>query len=229
MRAYGELELTQASPPQTFVEPISLAEAKAYLRADQSPADPADDDLISGLITAARAAAEIRQNKDLVVKQQDLHLDLLIGYDAIAGAAYPLRMNNVYNFGVGYEIELRYPLNSVELFTHTNSDGSVVELVNPDDYRLDTHRAYVLPPLGKTWPWFSPDVTSAVLIRFTSGYTKDHPFWQNEGRLVMTGMKYLISQWYYSRLMIEPGRISSQDIPNWIEAMLSAGFRPRVH
>ena len=162
------------------------------------------------------------------MKQYDLYLDLLLGHDAIAGAAYPLRFNSLYNFGVGYEIDLRSPLVSVDLFRHTNNDGSVTVLTEDVDYRVDKNRSLVCPPWGKTWPFFAPDVTSAVLIRFKSGISPAHPFWQNAGQRLKIGMLFQVSQWYNGRLPFEPGKVS-QEFPNTISDLLGYGMRPRVH
>jgi hypothetical protein len=229
MKAYGALALTESSPPQTFVEPFSISDARNFLNIkEQSPADPAEDALLSMYITAARMEAERLQNRDLVVKQYDLHLDLLLGHDAIAGAAYPLRWNSIYNFGVGYEIELRHPLISVDKFQHHDKDGSYTDLVEGNDYIVDTARSLVAPPWGKVWPFYTPWPTSSVLIRFSCGYTPDHPFWKNDGQRLIVGMMFLVSQWFNQRLPFEPGRVS-QEFPNTVTDLLSAGARPRVH
>ena len=229
MKAYGELLLTESSPAQVFVEPLTPADVRRFLNVtEQSPADPAEDALLGMFITAARMEAERLQNRELVVKQYDLRLDLLLGYDAIAGAAYPLRFNSIDNFGVGYEIELRYPLISVDRFQHHDKDGSLVDLAEGDDYIVDTGRSLVTPPWGKVWPFYTPWPTSSVLIRFTCGYAKSHPWWQNQGQRILVGMNFLVSQWFNNRLPFEPGRMS-QEFPNTIADMLGAGARPRVH
>lgn len=101
MVGYGSLNLTSSSPQQSFTEPLTLAEVKAYLLIpDRSPADDAEDDLLEGMITAAREEAETQQGRDLVEKQWDLSLDY-----------FPC------------EIRLRAPLQSVDLVKYKNSDG----------------------------------------------------------------------------------------------------------
>lgn len=231
MKAYGELTLTECSPPQSFVEPVTPAQARSFLNiSEQSPADPQEDALLSMYITAARMEAERLQNRELVVKQYDLTLDLLLGHDAIAGAAYPLRWNSIYNFGVGYEIELRFPLISVDLFQHHDKDGSLVTMTEGDDadYIVDLKRGLVAPPWGKVWPFYTPYPSSSVLIRYTCGYVPGHEWWASSGQRVIIGMLFLVSQWFNQRLPFEPGRVS-QEFPNTVQDMLSAGARPRVH
>jgi hypothetical protein len=229
MRAHGTTELTQASPAQQFVEPLTLSEIKNYLNIiETSPADTTQDDLLTSLIIAAREVAETAQNKDLIQKQWDMTMDLLIGYDAIAGAAYPLRFNSVYNFGVGYELELRFPLQSVELFQYTDKDGNITTLSETSDYIVDKHRSWVVPPYNHIWPFFVPYPSSSVLIRYTSGYPLTHPFWANEGHRIKQGMRLLISAWFNGRLPWEPGS-TAHELPFAVTALLGSGSRIMVH
>lgn len=228
MRAYAEIALTDLSPAQTFVEPLTLTQAKSFLRVTST----SQDDDISDMISAAREQAEILQGIDLISKQYDMHLDLLLGYDAIAGAAYPLRFNYIYNFGLDYGIDLRYPLRSVDLFQTTDNTGLVTTLTEgrTADYVVDLNRARVLPSYGQVWPFYTPDVTSSVLIRFTSGYASTHPFWKNSGKRILMGMRMLITAWFEQRLPFHPeGRGTPLEFPFSITECLSYGARPRAH
>ena len=151
LSAFGSLTLTEASPPQSFSEILTLAEVKSYLRLpDRSPADQAEDDELTSLIVAAREQAEILQGRDLIRKQFDLSLDY---------------WNN-------YRIELRDPLASVDLFQYKDSTGAVTVMAEDTDFIVDTsrHPGFVSPPYNKTWPTFATWPSSAILIRFTSGY-----------------------------------------------------------
>jgi hypothetical protein len=228
MKAYGERRLTNLSPAQSFTEPLTVADVKTFLRINYA----VEDSLLATMITAARVVAEIEQHVDLVAKQYDLNLDLLLGYDSIAGAAYPLRFNSIYNLGAGYEIYLAYPLISVDLFEYTDNLGNVTVL-NPGinaDYIVDTARALVIPPWGKIWPFFQPQPTSAVLVRYTSGYTNAHPFWQNNGKGVLMGMMMLIAAWFQNRVPFDPAlRGNVAEYPYAVTQMLGYGARPRAH
>lgn len=55
-------------------EPVTLAEAKNYLRIDNTR----DDDLITGLITNARTDAERFLNSDILAKQRRTHLNYFV-------------------------------------------------------------------------------------------------------------------------------------------------------
>ena len=103
LSAFSSLSLTEASPPQPFSEILTLAEVKSYLRLpDRSPADPDEDDELTGLTVAAREQAEILQGRDLIRKQFDLSLD----------------------YWFNYRIELRDPLVSVDLFQYKDANGA---------------------------------------------------------------------------------------------------------
>ena len=165
---HGTITLTVTSPVQSFTEPISLAEAKAFLRLPTySPTDTEADALVSDLIQAAREQAEMYQGRDLVAKQWDLSLDY-----------FP-----------GVEIQLREPLVSVDLVTYKDSDGITTTLTANTDYIVDTARALVMPPYGETWPAFVAWPSSAVTIRFTTSAAA-------VSQSILTGMKLLIMGWH---------------------------------
>ena len=206
MKTSGVLELTDASPAQTFVEPITLATIKNFLRIpDTSPADTTQDALLEAMITAAREIAEAEQGADLVSKQWDLRL---------------------YDF-YDYEISLRYPLQSVELVQYKDDDAATTTLSEGTDYLVDKPSALVMPLADDTWPSFTPYDNSSVLIRFTSGYSSTHPFWSGPGKIVLQGMMQLISAWYYARMPWTVGEIG-HEVPYAVTVLLRHGARPRV-
>jgi uncharacterized phiE125 gp8 family phage protein len=209
LSAFGSLALTESSPPQSFSEILTLAEVKSYLRLpDRSPADQAEDDELTSLIVAAREQAEILQGRDLIRKQFDLSLDY---------------WNN-------YRIELRDPLASVDLFQYKDSTGTVTAMAEGSDFIVDTsrHPGFVSPPYNKTWPTFATWPSSAILIRFTSGYAATSPFWRDAGARVKNGMKLLINNWYHNRLPFEKGVNATAEYPYAVTACLSYGSLVRA-
>jgi uncharacterized phiE125 gp8 family phage protein len=208
MVPYGSLNLTATSPIQSFTEPISRAEAKAYLNLpERSPTDAEEDALIDSFISAAREIAETLQGRDLVRKQWDLSLD----------------------YFHCYEIECRAPLASVDLVKYRDSDGNYTTLTEGTDYIVDTAKqpGWVLPAYGEQWPSFTAWPSSAVLVRYTSGYASTDAFWSGPGDRIKTGMKMLISMWYNGRIPFVQS-LDVKEYPFAVTTLMSYGARPNV-
>jgi uncharacterized phiE125 gp8 family phage protein len=180
MVGYGSLTLAETSPVQSFTEPLTLSEVKKYLNLpERSPTDSAEDDMISGMITAAREEAETQQGRDLVEKQWDLSLDY-----------FPC------------EIRLRSPLQSVDLVKYRKSDGTYTTLTADVDYIIDAAKqpGRLIPVYSGSWPSFTAWPSSAVTVRYTSGYSPASVFWSDSGKRIRQGMLMLISEWYNNRI-----------------------------
>ena len=201
----GSIALTDSSPSQTFEEPFCPEEIKAFLKIPvRSPTDPEEDALICDLISAARVVAEYFQGRDLVLKQWDLHID----------------------FWIDYFFQLRSPLASVDLFTLRDSTGGYTTLVENKDYIVDTLKdpGVVAPPYNAMWPVFTPWPSSAILIRFTSGFAADSIWWKaGDGDRIKNGMRLLISNWFTGRLPFEQGIDPAKEYPFGLTACLSQG------
>lgn len=205
--AYGTLRLTATTPnPQTFTEPLSLSETKVYLRVDDG--FTTDDDMIRMLISAAREQAEIFQNRDLVRKQWDLSFD----------------------YWPGYKLRLRAPCVSVDLVQYTDLTGNVTTMQPTTDYVADLKKepAVISPPSNRSWPAFTPLPSSAILVRFTSGYSNTDPFWTGSGSRLKAGMLMLISSWYENRLPFTPGARNDAELPFAVTSCLTFGALSRV-
>lgn len=202
---HGTLTLTQTSPVQTFTEPLTLAEVQAYLGVPVlSPVDTESDTLIEAMISSAREVAEGLQGRDLVSKQYDLSLP----------------------YFYAPEINLRAPLASVDLVKYKDSDGVEHTLTAETDYIVDTVRqpGVIMPPYGEDWPTFTAWPTSAVTIRFTSGYASADAFWADSGKRVKMGMLMLISHWYNNRLPFDAGQQAQNfEYPFTVTSLLSSG------
>lgn len=185
MKSYGSLNLTVTSPVQTFSEPLTLAEVKEYLNLPlRSPTDADEDAMLESMITEAREVAEILQGRDLVRKQYDLSLDY-----------FP------------YEIALRAPLVSVDLVRYRDSSGAYTTLAEGTNYIVDTAKqpGVMMPAYGVPWPSFTHWPSSAVLVRYTSGYSANDAFWNDAGARIKRGMLLLINHWFVGRLPFELG------------------------
>lgn len=204
---YGSLNLSETSPAQSFEEPMSLAEAKAYCKLPLEATDQDDSLLI--MISAARAIAETAQGRDLVRKQWDLSLDY---------------------WPCGSVIGLRDPLVSVDLVQYKDSAGATVDLVENTDYIVDRakHPGVMMPAFNTLWPSFTPWPSSAVTVRFTAGRTVTDSWWTGPGSIVKIGMGYLINEWFTCRLPYVENMSSLAEIPYGITMCLSYGALQRV-
>lgn len=178
MKTYGMLELTEASPPQSFVEPLDARQVRTWLALSETDPDEDQQDMIESLISAARSVAELYQHRDLAVKQWDLRLD---------------------EFPEG-DVQLSEPLQSLDVFQYTDSTGTVTALAEGTDYSVDLSRSLVTPISGGSWPSASLQPSGGILIRFSSGYPPNHPFWANDGARLIQGMRMLIAGWHEGRL-----------------------------
>lgn len=205
-RPRSYLSLAVTSPPQSFTEPLTVAQAAAFCKLS-TPLSTDDSDELAGFISAAREQAEILQNRDLVVKQQVLTLDY-----------WPSEV-----------VELRAPLVSVESVEYRQSDGSVQSMVEAVGYLVDTvaQPGQIIAPYNTTWPSFTPWPTAAITINFTSGYSSTDAFWNDAGARIKVAMKRLIADWYFKRLVCDVTADGS-GLPCPIKAMLSYGALERV-
>jgi uncharacterized phiE125 gp8 family phage protein len=206
---WGTLNLTVKSPVQSFVEPLTNSEMYSYLKIPaRSPLDPEEDDFITAMISGAREQAEILQGRDLVIKQWDL----------------------TYDYWRGYHIRLRAPMVSFDLMQFTDSNGVVTTMHEGTDYIVDLKKqpGLVAPPYNGTWPTFTPFPSSALLFRFTSGYSNSDPFWNDAGARIKIGMKLLISSWYNNRIPFEKGASATQEYPFTVTSCLSYGALVRA-
>lgn len=204
---FGSINLTNSSPVQTFTEPFALGELCRFLRI-ATPTDPDRANELQGFISAARAQAEILQNRDLVIKQYDMNFD----------------------YWMNWRVRLRAPLQSVDLVQYTDSDDEVHTMNQPADYRVDSSKqpGEVYQPYNVVFPTFTPRPSSAVLIRFTSGYSSLDPFWSDAGAIIKVGMKQLISGWDNNRIPFEIGSGSAAEYPYTVTSCLSYGALIRV-
>lgn len=199
MKRYGILQPTATSPAQSPTEPISLEEAKQYVKfIEASPADPAEEALLSTIITAAREHAETEQGRDLVQKQWDLSIDAFLEA----------------------EIQLRENLQTVDLVTYKDSAGATTTMTEGTDFITDLVRGTIMPPYNETWPTFDPWPSSAILIRFTCNppATPAH---------ILTAMKMLIAHWYENRGPLAPAG-QQTEMPYAVTKLLEMGSRKSV-
>jgi uncharacterized phiE125 gp8 family phage protein len=204
--SYGTLRPTETDTPQSYVEPLTLAAVKNYLRV--AVEDTSQDITIAVMIAAAREQAEILQGRDLVKKQWDLY----------------------YDYWPEYRVRLRAPCVSVDLVRYTDLAGADTPMTKNTDYVVDLTKepALITPPWNRSWPAFTPRPSSAILIRFTSGYAPDAAFWSGSGARIKMGMQMLINSWFENRLPFEKGSGAISEFPYAVGSCLSFGALERV-
>lgn len=158
--------LTPALVSADTVEPVTLAEAKLWIRQDYSQGT-VEDAMVSGLITAAREWFENAMDRSLLEKVWRLKLPWFC---------------NV--------IELPYPpLSSVVSITYLDADGATQTLATTI-YNVVTATTPARIELASEQTWPVTDVhPEAVTVSFRVG-TDAAP------EMVKAGIKMLVAYWY---------------------------------
>jgi uncharacterized phiE125 gp8 family phage protein len=160
-------------------EPLTLAEAKAWLRVT----DTAEDTLITALIVGARQMAEQRCNRAFITQTWELVLD---------------------EFPDGTTIELPVaPLIAITSVAYTDTDGNGQTLVENTDFAKDVvrepGRIELMP--SKSWP-STEDGINKVTITWTAGYGTAST---NMPEDLITAVRYMLSEWFSDRREISHG------------------------
>lgn len=168
-------------------EPVSLEEAKAHLRV----VNTAEDDLIAGLVVAARQQCEDEARRAFVTRTYDLTLD--------CWPVEPLRLP-------------RQPLGDVISVTYIDSTGNT-NTVDESTYETDSERMFLA--YGKSWPSATLRPYSAVTIRYTAGYgnASDVPARYKQAMLL------LIGHWFQNRESVVVGAVG-RELPMAVKALL---------
>lgn len=165
MRKYGTLKI-QTAPA---AEPVSLSDAKLFLKVDSST----DDDLITSLISVARVQVENYLNRKLITQTWDYFLD-----------SFPCDNSNQWWDGVkdgalnqlhGSKNDIDIPLSPVSSITHlkTYDETDTAYTMSSSDYYADI-KANQFSRLslrtGSSWPSTALRVANGIEIRAVVGY-----------------------------------------------------------
>jgi uncharacterized phiE125 gp8 family phage protein len=155
------------------VEPLTLQEAKDWMRIDAAT----EDALIEVLIPAARRWAEGYARRALITQTWDLVLD-----------CFPVN-----------PVEILLPMPTLQSVTSINyiDTAGASQLLDPAAYQVDTvgEPGRIAPAFGTVWPQ-TREQLNAVTIRFVAGYgvaAQDVP----EG--IRNGMLMLIAHMFERR------------------------------
>ena len=160
-------------------EPITLSEAKNYLKVEDSYTD--DDTLITAIITSVRQYIERYLSTALITQTIEEK------WDYIDVRNYQVRQN--FNLGVN-------PVQSVTSITYIDTDGDS-QTWSASEYVVDTHRqvARIGIKNGYTWPSIQDEI-NALTVTYVAGYGdagSDVP-----GN-ILQAMRYLIATYYENR------------------------------
>lgn len=179
--------ITRSGPS---VEPITLADAKLYVRQTES----FDDSLITSLIAAARQYAEMVTRRALIAQRLSYLLDsfprpgLNVGSANWYGPQWginpgPMTVLSPDGF-TGYEIFLPMPPTiAIEAIKYVDTNGAL-QTLDPTQYQfVPSEKALLVPTFGTVWPQ-TQDQKAAVEVQFIGGFAA--PLTANAGADTIT-------------------------------------------
>ena len=203
----GTLSLVTA-PTQ---EPVTITEAKSWARI---PYDD-DDELVEGMLLAAREHVEQILGRALLTQTWDYFLDtfpfgglapLRYTYGSPYAVAVP-RLNASYPSG-----EMSVPRPKLQSVTWLNYvDGDTMQLVtlDPSQYTVDPYRvpARIVPAYGLVWP-AALSVPNTINLRFVAGYGDTPEMVPNR---IRQAIKVLVATMYEQRESVAENALN--DVP----------------
>lgn len=208
------------TPP--VIEPVTVAEAKAFSRFDNS----SQDDLFAGLISAAREYCETFTRRAFITTsfRQGLNRFPHLPYYGLQGVSYPHRdINSEIVFA--RQIKLyRPPLISVSKIEYKDAQGQLQTLNpfdasgNPTGFLVDAddEPACIYPVSGTSWPVSYQIVPNNVKIFFDAGYG-DIADKVPQG--IKTAIKQLVAHWFEHRESVTEDRL--QEVPQAVDMLLT--------
>ena len=161
-------------------EPVTVAEAKAYMRVSYST----EDSLITTMITAARRLAEAYTRRAIIEQE------------------WLMVMDNVPQFR---EFELPWPLLiSVEQILFTPSGGTPT-VFDASNYIVDdaSNPGRVALKKGASWPDNDLETIAGFTIRFKAGYGADGAEVQAAEPRFQEAIKMAVANWFEQRGQME--------------------------
>jgi uncharacterized phiE125 gp8 family phage protein len=173
-------------------EPITLGEAKDYLKIDIDN----EDFYILSLIIAARKFCENYQNRAYITQVWEMSLDY---WD-----------NNIIEIPKGN-------LQTVDSIVYKDSDGVSTTLANTEYvYSIRGILGRLTPAYGKIFPTFTPYPLDAIVITFTCGYGASTAVPET----IKQAMYLLISHWYENRVPLADKMIVPDELNFAVTALL---------
>jgi hypothetical protein len=198
------------------VEPVSLDDAKAFLRLEVSD----DDATVTRLMKAARKRCEQIADRSFITTTWQLNMDFLpLSAGPFLNFPYPFAIGgqsatyNRVNKDDGAITLPRPPLINITSISYINMGGTVTNLdVSPTttDFILSAGTpGRIYPPYGKFFPWARPQPQSATIV-YASGYGPDAT---TVPETAQTAILFLLSHMYEHRT-------DNVEVPSIIEDLL---------
>jgi uncharacterized phiE125 gp8 family phage protein len=172
-------------------EPVSLAEAKTFLRVEHDD----DDDVIAALIAAARLHVEAQTRRALITQGWRLSLDAWPASGRIEVRPAPLRA-----------------LTAARVYV----DDDDTEALDPDAFVEDTAgSALMFPP----WAMRQPGrIAAGIELDVSVGYGDDA---SDVPEPLRQAIRLLAAHWYENRGMVAVGQGSVPTLPAGVPALLA--------
>jgi uncharacterized phiE125 gp8 family phage protein len=174
------MHLQRTAPPA--VEPVELVAAKNHLRLEIED----DDELVYGLIVAARELVEGWTSRSLITTGWRLTLDGFSGY-----WPWPTSLERSIDPGGRIKFPIADVL-AVSAVNYLNTSGSTVLLGSSNYTVVPGAPGYLLPAYGTSWP-STRRYHGALTIDFTAGYgpaPADVPGFVKQAILLLLGHLY---------------------------------------
>ena len=229
------------TPPA--VEPITLADAKAFLRVDGTD----DVSIISAFLTAARMYCEQHTQRQFITATYKVTADFFPLY-AGTQFAWPffqqLPANSfqagqygyvqVTDYGVQAPPDLtkltlpnwgnislpKPPLQSITSIQYIDTTGTLQTWSNTNYQVVSTiEPGYIKPNNG--WPSIMPNTAEAVSITYVAGYGSDGSYVPAP---IIQAIKLLLGTWYETRQATEVGESIAQAVDALLRPYVFDGF-----
>lgn len=208
--------LVQTTAPA--YEPISLVQAKQWLRIDSAD----EDVLLTALIEAARTYVETFTGRALITQQWELSLDAFPGNDRLYDLHPSYPPPNADRYYLRHRLPddsdtirlPRAPLASVESVKYYDPTGALQTLAT-SSYFADTRAqpGRVVRADGIDWP-DTQVRPNAVVVAYTCGYGTPNQV----PSALRIALRFILSNWFENRLHVVQPQL--MQIPDSAEALL---------
>lgn len=196
---------------QPAAEPVSLEEAKLYLRVDAD----SEDDLISSLIQAAREYVETHTRKTLIYTTYRYTMDNFPGWYGLSFVAQPIELPKYPVAQTSAAGAYSYAMPRVRYYDEDGVQQTLTYAGEDFDLDLSSSPAKLQLYPGDYWPSTQVGLANAVEVDFVAGYG---PTAASVPESLKTAIKLLVGHWYENRQAVAPG--FGAEVPLAVDSIL---------